>query len=65
MFGSSVLPTMFGEVVFHYVCRLSLPKNLGRACRLDLTARMHGNRRCASVDALGENFRVVPLVLAF
>jgi hypothetical protein len=65
MFGSRVLPAVFREVVSNYVCRLSLFKNLGRPCRLDRTARMHSNSRRALVDALGEHFGVVPLVLTF
>ena len=65
MFGSRVLPAVFREIVTHYVCRESLFENLGRACRLDRTARKHGNSRRASIDAVGEHFGVVPLVLAF
>ena len=65
MLGSRVLPSVVREIVSHHICRLSLLKNLGRTCRLDRTTRKHGNSRCAVLDALGENFRVVPLVLAF
>jgi len=63
--GSCVLPSVFREIVSHYLCGVSLLKNLGRTCRLDRATRKHGNSCRAVVDALGENFRVVPLVLAF
>jgi hypothetical protein len=65
MLGSRALPAVLREIVSQHVCRMSLLKDLRRTCRLDRTTRMHGNSRRAVVDTLGENFRVVPLVLAF
>src|SRR5437879_8103121 len=65
MLGSRVLPSVVREIVSHHVCRMSLLKNLGRACRLDRTPRKHGNDRGSVRDTLGENFGVLPLVLAF
>src|SRR2546421_2190115 len=64
MLGSGVLPSVIREIVSHHVCRMSLLKNLGRTCRLDRTTRKHGNSCCSVRDTLGENFGILPLVVA-
>jgi hypothetical protein len=64
MLRSRVLPTVLGAIVLHHVCGVGLLEKLGRTFRFDRATRKHGNSRRAVVDALGENFGEVLLILA-
>jgi hypothetical protein len=62
--GSRVLPSVVREIVSDHLLWPTLIKNLGGARRLDCTARKHSNYRSTVIDALGEHFGVLPLVVA-
>jgi hypothetical protein len=62
--GSRVLPSVVREIVSDDVLGQTLIKNFRGASRLDRTARKHSNYRSTVIDALGQHFGVLPLVLA-
>jgi hypothetical protein len=55
---------VFRAIVLHHVCRVGLLEKLGCTFRLNRSTRKHSNGRCAAVDAVGEKFGELLLVLA-